>query len=488
MLGRLFRKKETPQQTTPPQPTGIFTTDFLLETEDRKEIFKQVLKESIQRLPTKDSADCLLPNISGDGSTVPANLMAWYGSQSFIGYQLCAIMSQNWLVKRCCLLPAKDATRHGYDVTINDGTKLDVKIKDRIRELDKFYKIKPHMREFIDQGRVFGIRHALFLVQSPDPRYYENPFNPDGVTPGSYRGISQIDPYWITPQPTFENTTNPASPNFYDPDYWWVNGRKIHKSHFVIFKTETVPDILKPTYYYGGVSIPQKIYERVYAAERTANEVPLLVMTKRLNTFKIDLTQAAGRMAEFTQKMRLWRALRDNHGILAHGLQEEVAQLDTSLTDLDSAGMMQYQLVSGACGVPVTKLFGTQPKGFNTTGEYEEANYHEDLESIQEDDLTPLLEGHHLRMILSDVLPRFKTKSLYPVISWKSLDAMTAEQKASVRKIDSETAVNFLNGGVLTPTEVRGKLINDPDSGYSGLPDEAPEIEEDDEEPAADEE
>ena len=58
--------------------------------------------------------------------------------------------------------------------------------------------------------------------------------------------------------------------------------------------------------------------------------------------------------------------------------------------------MSQYQLVAAAANVPATKLLGTTPKGFNATGEYEEASYHEELESIQANDLSRLLARHHL--------------------------------------------------------------------------------------------
>jgi hypothetical protein len=34
--------------------------------------------------------------------------------------------------------------------------------------------------------------------------YYEKPFNPDGITEGSYKGISQVDPYWMMPMLTAE--------------------------------------------------------------------------------------------------------------------------------------------------------------------------------------------------------------------------------------------------------------------------------------------
>ena len=127
-------------------------------------------------------------------------------------------------------------------------------------------------------GRVFGVRIALFVIESEDPDYYVKPFNADGVTPGSYKGISQIDPYWCTPELSQRAASDPTALDFYEPTYWIINGRRVHKSHLVIMRGPDVGDILKPSYLYGGLSVPQLIYERVYAAERTANEAPQLCL------------------------------------------------------------------------------------------------------------------------------------------------------------------------------------------------------------------
>ena len=80
------------------------------------------------------------------------------------------------------------------------GRKLIPEVLEAIKKADARYKLNKNLIEFVQMGRVFGIRIAMFIVESTDEDYYKNPFNPDGVTPGSYRGISQIDPYWITPQ------------------------------------------------------------------------------------------------------------------------------------------------------------------------------------------------------------------------------------------------------------------------------------------------
>jgi len=43
-------------------------------------------------------------------------------------------------------------------------------------------------------------------------------------------------------------------------------------------------------YMYGGIPVSQRIMERVYAAERTANEGPLLAMSKRTNVWLTNMS------------------------------------------------------------------------------------------------------------------------------------------------------------------------------------------------------
>lgn len=411
------------------------------------------------------------------GSPIPTQQIFWYASQSFIGFQLCAMLSQNWLVKKCCLMPAKDAVRNGYEITVNDGTEVNPEILDAMRKLDVEYRLNYNLIQLVDQGRIFGIRVAMFLVDNDDPEYYFKPFNPDGVTPGSYKGISQIDPYWITPQLDTESAGAPASIHFYEPTWWNVAGRLVHRTHLIVYRTEELPDILKPTYIYGGVSIPQKIYERVYAAERTANEAPLLALTKRLDILKADLPQAVASGPAFAARIQEWVFNRDNYGIKAIGLEEEVNQFDTSLADLDAVIMTQYQLVAAAANVPAVKLLGTAPKGFNSTGEYEEANYHEELESIQTHDLTPMIERHHMLLIRSEICPKFDIEPFSTTVTWKPLDAMTGKELAELNRLKAETGKILVESGAIDGLDERERIIADPESGYAGLEaDEVPSL------------
>lgn len=411
--------------------------------------------------------------------------LSFFASQAFIGFQSCAMLAQNWLIMKACSTPARDAVRAGYELTVNDGTKIGPEVLAEIRRFDKRVGLRKNLREFVTLGRVFGIRVLLFDVVSTDPEYYSKPFNPDGVTPGSYRGMVQIDPYWMAPELSGQAAANPTSKEFFEPTFWNINGKRYHRSHLAIFRGDEVPDILKPTYLYAGLSVPQKIYERVYASERTANEAPQLALTKRTNVRKVDVDKAVANPEAFEEKLQAAAYYRDNYGIQVIGLDEEATQLDTSLSDLDVVIMSQYQLVAAAANVPVTKLLGTTPKGFNATGEFDEASYHEELESIQEHDLSPLLERHYLLAVRSHIAPKFSTQPFEVDVAWKPLDAMTASELADVNLKKAQTDQALQAAGAIDGEDIRARITADQDSGYSGLalatPEELPPEDEDDE-------
>ncbi len=406
---------------------------------------------------------------------LPIQQLEFYGSQGFIGWQTCTILSQNWLIDKACTMPAKDAIRHGYEIEFNGNEDIDPKIIDEFRKQDKEFQIKRNCLEFIRMGRVFGIRHAMFIVESPDPDYYAKPFNPDGIRAGSYKGITQVDPYWLAPELDYAAAANPASKYFYEPTWWRVNGKRVHRTHMVIFRNgDQVPDILKPSYFYGGIPTPQKIAERVYAAERTANEAPLLAMSKRLFSLKVDTSKAMADFATFKIAIEEWTALMNNFGVKIIGGDEEVQQFDTSLTGLDETIMTQYQLVAAAANVPATKLLGTTPKGFNATGEYEEASYHEELESIQENDLSALVERHHLILMRSHIAPKFGISPVNTEVKWNPVDSPTAEEAAEINAKKSASDAAWVNMGAVDGLDVRQRLIKDRDSGYTGISDMVP--------------
>lgn len=399
-------------------------------------------------------------------------LFQWYGTQSFIGHQACAILMQHWLVKKICIIPARDAIRQGYEIINEVGeSALKPEVIAEYAKYDKKFQIYKHLLNYFFKGRVFGIRVAIPVIRSPDPDFYEKPFNPDGILPGSFKGWVQVDPYWMAPQLDAEASSQPDSPDFYEPTWWQINGKRYHRSHLCIFRTEQPVDLLKPSYLYSGIPVPQAVMERVYAAERTANEAPLLAMTKRLQTFKsADVESLMLNKNDFDEAMDFMIGTRDNYGVRVMGKDDEYEQFDTSLADLADVIDKGYAIACAAGDAPVNKIMGTAAGGLSNEGAYDESNYHETLESLQTHEGTPFLERHHLLVKLSYIIPKFgKDGMANTTVSWMPLDSPTAKEYAEINELNARADLSLVQTGAISDADVNTRLRNDKNSGYNTI-------------------
>ena len=399
-------------------------------------------------------------------SRVSELLMAWYVSQGFIGWQASGLMAQHWLIDAAVTTNAEAAAKPGWQITVNDGEDVDPKIISQIKKIDKRMKMKKKCVELDKHRKIFGIRIAMPLFSGNYD--YEKPFNIDGVKKGSYKGFSQIDPYWITPLLDASAVADQSSLHFYEPTFWEVTRGdktvKVHRSHLIVSRYSEVVDILKPTYIYGGLPLTQLIFERVYSAERTANEGPLLAASKRMTVLYQDLNSAVANPDKFNEVISQWAQFRDNFGVKVAGKGDTVQEFDTNLTGLDDTTMLQYQIVAAIAKTPVSELMKVQLKGLNTTGEGERKSWHAELEKIQEDVYDELLERHYELLIKSEFDGAFEID-----VVWNKLEPLSDKELAETNKIKAETDTLNYNMGAIDGVEIRDRLIADEHSGYNGL-------------------
>lgn len=410
-----------------------------------------------------------LKNVFGVSNYADDIIFTHFAQQGFIGYQACALLAQNWIINNACSVPCEDAIRPGYEISLNQDIELEdqdllVKIK---QVSERKYNISNIARNFARNNKIFGCALALPVVDGID---YAKPFNIDGVRRGSYKGISLIEPYWVMPELDMEATSAPESLHFYEPTWWRLpNGKRIHRSHVIYITGDEVPDVLKPTYYFGGLPLTQQIYERVYASERVANEAPLMALTKRMLIADGNIEAYLMNEEDAEKKLQKLSYCRDNYGVFFKRPGDNVQQIDTSLTDFDALIMTQYQLVASIARMPATKLLKTQPKGFNATGEYEMKDYIQELQHLQDNQMKPLIERNNLLVEKSEFGYSYELETKF-----NPVDMPTERELAEVRKIDADTDMVLINAGAISPEEARARIIADPNSGYNGLPAEMP--------------
>lgn len=464
---------DTANSGDPDKVSNLFATRLGMLS-DQHPVARYVGGVAMDSIDGDEGVMALKSAYSNNQPNINDAITGWFLHGGFIGHQLAGLVAQNWLIDRCCFLPARDAIRKGFQLHTADGDAIDVPdVLRLIKRADKKFKLNQNLREAIYKGKVFGVRIVFFKIASTDPKFYEYPFNLDSVTPNSYKGMVQVDPYWCAPELDAAAASEPDSMHFYEPTWWLINGKRYHRSHLFIYREGDVADILKPSYQYGGIPLPQKIMERVYAAERTANEAPQLAVSKRTTYIKTDLEGVVMGGPDMVDGLRTAAELADNFQKVMIDASDDVVQFDTALADLDITIMTQYQLVAATAGVPGTKLLMTQPKGFAATGEFDEAMYHEELESVQ-DSVTPMVERHHQLVMRSYVTPIMRKVEptfdhIDTSISWNPLDSPTAKEYAEINLIKAQTDVALVQAGSIDYVDGRNRLINDPDSGYAGI-------------------
>lgn len=438
------------------------------------EAVRNILDSAIQRqapVPATASGSGMDSAVSGllpaqsYGQINQRTLAFYVASSSFIGYFPCALIAQHWLVSKGCSFKAREAVKKWFTINASDGTALTPEQIKYIEQQDKKYKLSENLIQGVHFNNVFGIRHILFKHRNPNFEY-DKPFNADSFGPGDYAGMSQIDPYWITPEINDADLTDPTRIGFYEPTYWIIQGKRYHKSHFVILKGDEVADYLKPSYRYGGVSLVQKVYERVYAGESTANEGPQLAKTKRLLVQKVDAAEIQANLKKFINNLNVFQKMRDNYGTRFVGKMDEVTQFDTTLTDLDSTIMTQYQLVCSVFDIPASKLLGTGHSGFST-GETDDDYYIQSVEEVQGNDMTTIIEAHYERLLPSALKPKGINSMIEPV--WNPIKVMSQKEKADILLSTSTALSNLRNTGAIDEIDIQDYLTKQKDLGFEGI-------------------
>lgn len=395
---------------------------------------------------------------------MPEAMASWYAKQTFIGYETAAWLAKNWLIGKAISVPVADALRNGYNINSDDAELID-----KLVEEDKKRKIIKTMQELLVTARGLGGAVAVFHTEAEeyDEDYYLNPLNMDAIK--KYKGVQIVGADDVTPLPSFSEVSDPASLDYLNPTFYMIGLRKYHKSHLHVCTPFPVLNKLKPLYKYFGQSLPERIFERAYSAERTANEAPALTMTKRLKTMGVNLDEILsgddGAMAVLMENVKRLRDYADNESVFIYNTNDGagINQLETSLADLDAVIMTQYQLVASAANIPATKLLETSPKGFNATGEYEAESYRATLESIQSELLTDFLNKHHA------ILKVIENKSdVITDLMFAPLDSPTAKEFAEIDNLNTQTVCALVAADVISHDEARGVLDNAKDSNFYG--------------------
>jgi phage-related protein (TIGR01555 family) len=407
----------------------------------------------------------------------------WFDGPTFMGYPALSLLAVLPEYRRMAEVLATECTREWIRITAADSkdqAKLD-KVTALNTELERL-DIRGAMRRVIELDAFFGRAH-LFVDVGTDPDDRKeletsigNGRNPATTTKfegqkGFLRGVKPIEPVWC--YPAYYNATNPLKDNWYAPQIWYCQAQSLHVTRLLRFVGREVPDLLKPSYMFGGVSLSQLMKPYVDRWITTVQAVTDIIVSYSTTGIRTNLSTALKPgQPDIFARVEMFSNLRSNLGTMVLDKDtEEFFQFNVPLSELEALMSKMQEFLCSMSGEPVVKLLGIQPAGLNASSDGELTSWLDWCEAFRSKFCSP-----HLTTIID-----FAQLSLFgevdPDISWGwvNLRSLNPKEEAEQRKVQAETDATYVEMGAFDPMEIRQALLADPESPYFGLEELVPD-------------
>jgi len=434
-------------------------------------------------LPPKKLQIAMDSGISWAGDQWAGSIFASVGAEGlmFLGYPYLAELAQRPEYRVISETIATEMTRRWIkfkSTGADDGEDKAEKIKQLTDEFDRL-QVRDYFKELAIQDGFYGRSH-LFLDFGRGPADSDTPdeelktdigtgrdeTSKGKVEKGSLRALRTVEAVWT--YPTTYNAINPLRFDWYRPQVWYVMGKEIHCSRLPTFIGHPVPDLLKPAYSFGGLSLSQMAKPYVDIWLKTRESVGELIHAFSVMVLMTDMqsilqpTEGGGVLT----RVAMFNTLRDNQGtFVVNKATEDFKNVSASLAGLHELQAQAQELMMSVARIPAVKFTGISPTGLNASSEGEMRAFYDTVGAYQEAFFRPnLTKVMHFAMLSlwGEVDPEI-------TFDFEPLWALSEKEEAEVRKIDAETAQVHIDTGVLDPAEERKRVATDKDTLYEGL-------------------
>lgn len=387
----------------------------------------------------------------------------------FMGYPYLAELTQRPEYRRPAEILAKEMTRKWIRF---QGTG-DTDKSDRIKELEaemKRLRVKDLIYKAVENDGFFG-RSQIYLdmgVDFDDRDELRSPLllSSRKVRKNSIKRLTLVEPMWT--YPNLYNANNPLDPTFFKPQTWFVMGMELHHTRLLTFVSREVPDMLKPAYAFGGLSLSQMGKPYVDNWLRTRQSVSDLLHSFSVFVLKTNMSSVLNQGAgdDIIARAELFNCYRDNRGLqIIDNDTEDFVNLAAPLGSLDKLQAQSQEQMSAVYGIPLIVLFGISPAGLNASSEGELRTFQDWVGGKQESDIRPNLT----RLVSLIQLSLWGEVDSDITYVFEPLWTPDAKAAAETRKLEVEVDVLLIDKGVIEPDEARKRVALQQDSPYEGL-------------------
>lgn len=380
----------------------------------------------------------------------------------FRGYPQLAAMSQQVEYSNMHSVFADEMTRNWIEVkSRKDG---DPDIEAMKQALIK-YDVKRLIHEAVRQDSQYGVAHIYIDTDAKtDDELSKALFlDPRKIPKNSLKGLRVVDPTWI--YPAMYNTQWPLADDFYKPKAWFVMGKTVEESRFIDIVSRPVPDILKPSYNFGGLSLTQLMEDYVVDWRDAKKNVIKILRTLRMRALKTDMDARLQVPGGFDKRIKMFTKYQDNFGLWAIDTGEELIHTQTSLSELSNLLSNYQDQLCIPSRITNLKLLGNAPAGLNASGDSELDTWHETVSGYQDGNLRKPLENIFKIIQLSE----FGKINEDIFFEFNPLDEVSEKERAEITKIRVDAVAAAADSMLVSSEEARDALKGIKDSGFENL-------------------
>ena len=381
----------------------------------------------------------------------------------FVGWGALILYQQVPLIYNACKVYADEMLRGGFELVSIDGSdksKLITLLNSKIKE----YEVKETLHKALITAVSLG-GCQIFTKLKNDEKKQDKKIKYDvtSIAKGSLEYFTVIEPQWCSPVAV--NFNKPKDADFYKPEIYTVMGETTHCSRMIKVVFNHVPNLIKPVYWFYGISLTQKILQAVMDVEEIRNEIKEII--KRYNLCLVGLSpDALTDPAQAKSRIQSFINGRDNFGAFIFAKdEEEVIQTQMSVGGLDDLFSRYIELLCTITQIPATKLLGIAPRGFSTNDESSHRNWYDLIENYRESMAKPVLMSMIHMLMLNEGIEIDHDID----IKFGQLYEADKLELAQIEKFNSEAEKNRVEAGILSTSEIREVIANNEDNGYANL-------------------
>lgn len=378
----------------------------------------------------------------------------------------------SWICGLAVDIIAEDMTREGVDIKASDPTVVD-KINTQMDDLGVWNSLC----DAIKWSRLYGGSIAVMLIDGDD---MSTPLGK--IRPGSFKGLCVLDRWQI--DPTLGSTVQTLGADFGKPEYYTIiagsseisiPSQRVHYSRVIRFEGRRLPYNLRRAYGGWGASILETVFDRISMFDLATEGAAQLLSKAYLRYYKVEglrdiLTNDLAAKG-FLKQMDYIRMFQGIEGMTIGDSSDDFQTMQYTFTGIPEVMLQIGQQISGAIGVPLVRLFGQSPTGFNSTGESDLRTYYDNVKHDQDSDLRPGMKRLLNVMYESEMgTPPADDFSF----EFKSLWQMTNEQKAQAATGMAGAIIQALQADAITPSVAMKELrkLSDVIGLFSSITDE----------------